>query len=225
MTAIEVSVSTAEEARDALAAGAQRLLATDSARGALVPLAAVTVEAIAAVAMGKADLAATGGGDLSLAATEKIAASGVASLVVPVPDGDAGAVVISLLGRSLAQKVKLVAAFSPEAGPDFDLVPVAAMAGFSGVLLAASGSLTEAVKLADIARFVAAARRAKLTVGLSGDLRVVDVGTLLPLRPDYLSFRSAVSEDEDARRPLDPARVRAVAAAFAIHAARTPVDE
>lgn len=225
MSGIEVSVSTAEEARDAVAAGAQRLLATDNARGALVPLPVATVEAIAGAIAGKAALAAIGGGDLSLAATEKIAMSGIDTLVVPVPDGDAGSVVVSLIGRSLAQKVKLVAAFSPEAGPDYDLVPVAAMAGFSGVLLAASGSLTEAVKLADIARFVAAARRAKLTVGLSGDLRVVDVGTLLPLRPDYLSFRSAVSEEENARKPLDPARVRAVAAAFAIHASRTPVDE
>ena len=124
--------------------------------------------------------------------------------------------------------VKLIAAFPPEAGPDFDLLPVAAIAGFSGVWLTApeaSDGLTKAIKLADIARFIAAARRSKLTVGLSGGLRVVDVGTLLPLRPDHLGFRAAVSEDEDPAKSLDPARIRAVAAAFAIHSIRPAPDE
>ena len=78
----------------------------------------------------------------------------------------------------------------------------------------------ETVSPRDSVIFVAAARRARLTVGLAGGLRVVDVGTLLPLRPDHLGFRAAVSEDEDPARPLDPARVRAVAAAFAIHSVR-----
>lgn len=223
MTTIEVSVATADEARTAVDAGVTRLLATGAARGGLAPLSASEVAAIVGTAVGKAEVSVAAAG-LAPDALAALADAGAASLIVPVPTGDAGAAMISQLGRSLAAKIKLIAAFTPEAGPDFDLLPVAAMAGFAGVRLAAPGSLTEAVKLADIARFIAAARRARMEVGLSGRLRVVDVGTLLPLRPDTLGFRAAVSEEENPAKPLDPARIRAVAAAFAIHA-RAPADE
>ncbi len=80
--------------------------------------------------------------------------------------------------------------------------------------------LLDALDLADLAHFVAAARRARLTVGLAGSLKVVDVGSLVPLQPDVLGFRGGVCVDGDRTKPLDPARVRAVAAALAVHAAR-----
>jgi len=224
MTTIEISVATADEALIAIAAGVTRLVATDAAKGLLAPLPAADVAAIVKVAKDKAEVSATGAG-LSIDDLAALADAGVGALIVPVPTGDAGATTISKNGRALASKVKLVAAFAPEAGPDFDLLPVAAMAGFSGVRLTAASALTEAVKIADIARFIASARRAKVDVGLSGRLRVVDVGTLMPLRPDYLGFRAAVSEEEDPAKPLDPARIRAVTAAFAIHGVRAPTEE
>ena len=221
MTTIEVSVATADEARIAIAAGVTRVLATDLAKGFLAPLSADDVAAIVKAADGKAEVTAACGSDTA----EALAKAGASALLLPIPGGDAGAALVSKVGRSLGSNLKLVAAFAPEAGPDFDLLPVAAMAGFSGVQLAASASVTETVKLADIARFIAAARRAHVTVGLSGRLRVVDVGTLLPLRPDHLGFRAAVSEEEDPLKPLDPARIRAVAAAFAIHAAHAQAED
>jgi hypothetical protein len=221
MTIVQVSVATADEARAAIASGATAIVAARSGPSP-APLSAADLGAIVAAADGEAEVAAFGG-DLAPDGLAELAATGADALVLPIPAGDAGAALLSQAGRSLATKVKLVAAFSPEAGPDFELVPVVAMAGFYGVWLAApeaSGGLLDAVELADIARFVAAARRARLTVGLAGGLRVVDVGTLLPLRPDHLGFRAAVSEDEDPAKPLDPARVRAVAVAFAIHSVR-----
>lgn len=224
MTTIEISVATADEALIAIAAGVTRLVATDAAKGLLAPLPVADVAAIVKVAKDKAEVSAAGAG-LSIDDLAALVDAGAGTLIVPVPTGDAGATTISKSGRALASKVKLVAAFAPEAGPDFDLLPVAAMAGFSGVRLAAAGALTEAVKIADIARFIASARRAKVDVGLSGRLRVVDVGTLLPLRPDYLGFRAAVSEEEDPAKPLDPARIRAVTAAFAIHGVRAQAEE
>ena len=220
MTALQVTVTNTDEAQAAIAAGVTAMFAAGNAEGLPIPLSVADLQAILSVAGERAAVVAAAGG-LSADGLADLAATGVSALVLPVPEGDAGAAMLSRTGRSLATSVKLIAAFSPEAGPDFDLMPVAAIAGFSGVWLSApetADGLTKAVKLADIARFIAAARRSKLTVGLSGGLRVVDVGTLLPLRPDHLGFRAAVSEDEVPAKPLDPARIRAVAAAFAIHA-------
>ena len=224
MTALQVTVTTADEARAAVAAGVTMIFA------AVGPISAVPLSelrAILAVTGERAEVVAAAGG-LADGELADFAATGVTALALPVPQGDAGAALLSRMGRSLAASVRLVAIFPPEAGPDFELLPVAAIAGFSGVWLSASEStdgLIKAVKLADIARFIASARRSKLSVGVSGALRVVDVGTLLPLRPDHLGFRAAVSEDEDPARPIDPARIRAVAAAFAIHSVRPETDE
>jgi len=226
MTIPQIAVATADEAKAAVAAGATMIFAAGNAEGLPSPLPVAELRAIVAAAGERAEVAAAAGG-LAPDGLADFAATGVAALALPVPNGDAGAALLARIGRSLAIRIKLIAAFPPAAGPDFDLLPVAAIAGFSGVWLSApetTGGLTEAVKLADIARFIAAARRGRLTVGLSGGLRVVDVGTLLPLRSDYLGFRLAVSENEDPARPLDPARIRAVAAAFAIHSAR-PTSE
>lgn len=224
MTALQVTVTTADEARAAVAAGVTMIFAAAETASAV---SLSELRAILAVAGERAEVAAAAGGlaDNDLA---DFAATGVTALALPVPPGDAGAALLSRIGRSLAASVRLVAVFPPEAGPDFELLPVAAIAGFSGAWLSApetSDGLVKAIKLADIARFIASARRSKLTVGLSGGLRVVDVGTLLPLRPDHLGFRAAVSEDEDQEKPLDPARIRAVAAAFAIHSVRPETDE
>ncbi|WP_370674891.1 (5-formylfuran-3-yl)methyl phosphate synthase [Pleomorphomonas sp. PLEO] len=219
MTALQVTVATTEEAQAAIAAGVTMMFAAGSVAGLPAPLSVAELRAILALAGERAEVVAAAG-NLTPEGLADLAATGVAALVLPVPDGDAGAALLSRIGRSMATSVKLIAAFPPEAGPDFDLMPVAAIAGFSGVWLSAPETpdgLTKAVKLADIARFIASARRSKLTVALTGGLRVVDVGTLLPLRPDHLGFRAAVSENEDPAKPLDPARIRAVAAAFAIH--------
>lgn len=221
MTALQVTVANTDEAQAAIVAGVTAMFAAGNAGGLPTPLSTAELRAILAVAGQRVAVVAAADG-LSADGLADFAATGVSALVLPVPGGDAGAAMLSRTGRSLATSVKLIAAFPPEAGPDFDLMPVAAIAGFSGIWLSApetAEGLTKAVKLADIARFIAAARRSKLTVGLSGGLRVVDVGTLLPLRPDHLGFRAAVSEDEDPAKPLDPARIRAVAAAFAIHTA------
>lgn len=221
MTALQVTVADTDEAQAAIAAGLTKLFAATSKDELPSPLAVDELRSILAIAGERAEVVAAADG-MDPDSLADLAATGVSALVIEVPEGDAGAAMVARVGRSMATSVKLIAAFRPEAGPDFDLMPVAAIAGFSGVWLSApetADGLTKAVKIGDIARFIAAARRSKLTVSLSGGLRVVDVGTLLPLRPDQLGFRAAVSEDEDPAKPLDPARIRAVAAAFAIHAA------
>lgn len=226
MTALQITVATADEARLAIDAGATQLFAAGNASSQPSPLSDTVVQAIVAAAGNRAEVVAAADG-LSAEGLVDLAATGVVALAISVPPGDAGAALLSRVGRSLAANIKLIAAFPPEAGPDFDLLPVAAIAGFSGAWLSAAelpDGLTKDVKTADIARFIASARRSRLTVGLSGGLRVVDVGTLLPLRPDYLGFRLAVTDNELVNGALDPARIRAVAAAFAIHANRSASD-
>lgn len=227
MTGLLVSVASPEEARVALDNGATVIDGKDPLRGALAALPASVLKTILTAVGDRATVTAAGGDAPSLLDLEAIADSGVAYLKVPVPAGDTGAGLLSLVGRQLGARTKLVAVFAADREPDLDLVPVAAMAGFSGVMLDTFGKtagLTAVMETADIARFVASARRSKLMVGLAGSLRVVDVGTLLPLQPDLLGFRGGVCEGEDRTKPLDPARIRAVAAAIKVHAAhRLPV--
>lgn len=223
MTALLVSVTSPAEAVVALEAGAAVIDAKDPAAGALGALPVDTVRAIVAAVAGRAPVSAAIGDAPTLEAAEAYAATGVATVKTPVPAGDAGAALLASLGRALADRTQLVAVFAADRAPNPDLVGVAAMAGFRGVMLdteAKSAGLLAVMEMPEIAHFVAAARRAKLMVGLAGSLKVVDVGTLLPLQPDLLGFRGGVCENEDRRRPLDPARVRAVATALAVHAAR-----
>lgn len=225
MTRLLVSVTSAEEAIAALDAGAAFIDAKDPARGALGALPARTVASIVAAVGDRGTVTAALGDDVSLGDAKSIADAGPAYVKASVPAGAAGAELLTMLGRSLKRPgCGLVAVFAADRGPDLTLVPAAAEAGFSGIMLDTtekSAGLLAALDLATIAHFVAAARRARLMVGLAGSLKVVDIGTLLPLKPDLVGFRGGVCEGEDRTKPLEPARVRAVAAALAVHGARS----
>lgn len=222
MTTLLVSVASPDEALVAVEAGAGIVDAKDPTRGALGALAPDIVLAILAAVAGRVPVSAAAGDAPDAEAAAALAAVGPDFVKIPVGRGEEGAKRIAAFG-ALARSTKLVAVFAADRQPDFDLVPVAAMAGFSGVMLDTvdkSGGLLDALDLADLAHFVAAARRARLMVGLAGSLKVVDVGALVPLQPDLLGFRGGVCLDGDRTKPLDPARVRAVAAALAVHQAR-----
>ena len=229
MTRLLVSVTSAEEALAALGAGATYIDAKDPAQGALGALPAATTATIVEAVAGRAEVTAALGDTLSLPDARAIAATGVAYVKAAVPAGPDAADVIATVGRELADAGSRLIAVFP-AGPDLDLalVETAAAAGFAGVMLDTtdkSVTLLTAMEMADIARFVAAARRSRLMVGLAGSLRVVDVGTLLPMQPDVIGFRGGVCEGRDRRNPVDPARVRAVATAITVHGARRMVVE
>jgi uncharacterized protein (UPF0264 family) len=223
MTALLVSVTSPAEAELALGAGATVIDAKDPTRGALGDLPVSVVRAIVKAVAGRAEVSAAVGGDATLGTAQAMAETGATYVKTPVPGGDAGAAFLEFLGRSLGHATKLVAVFAADREQDLDLVATAAAAGFSGAMLDTldkGASLTDVMDMADIAHFVAAARRAKLTVGLAGSLKVLDVGSLVPLRPDLIGFRGALCEDGIRTRPLDPTRIRAAVAALAVHAAR-----
>ncbi|WP_181706948.1 (5-formylfuran-3-yl)methyl phosphate synthase [Chthonobacter rhizosphaerae] len=228
MTELLVSVTSPEEAIAALDAGATVIDLKDPAAGALGAVPVETARAIVAAVGHRGTLTAAAGDAATVEDARALYDAGVVTVKVPIPAGDAGAKALSVFGAALGGTARLVAVFAADQEPDAGLVPVAAFSGFSGVMLdttAKTGGLLDVMELADIAQFVAAARRAKLMVGLAGSLKVVDVGTLLPLKPDVIGFRGGVCVNGIRTNPLDPARVRAAATALAVHAVRRETAE
>ncbi|WP_181702736.1 (5-formylfuran-3-yl)methyl phosphate synthase [Chthonobacter albigriseus] len=223
MTALLVSVTSPEEAEVALANGAAYIDAKDPSAGALGALTPDTVAAIVRTVGDRATVTAAAGDSADLAVIEALVAAGAPIVKVAVPAGDAGAETLARIGGALGARTKLVAVFAADREPDLGLVGVARFSGFHGVMLDTAGKdagLLQAMELADIAHFVAAARKNGLMVGLAGSLKVVDVGTLLPFLPDVVGFRGGVCENDVRTNPIDPAKVRAVATALAVHGAR-----
>jgi len=116
--------------------------------------------------------------------------------------------------QPVAREARLIAVLFADQAPDLGLVPTFAEAGFAGVMLdtadKGAGSLRRHLDDADLARFVALARRHHLLTGLAGSLRLDDIPPLAALRPDYLGFRGALCA-EGRTGALDPARLAAVA--------------
>ncbi|HEX6843032.1 MAG TPA: (5-formylfuran-3-yl)methyl phosphate synthase [Stellaceae bacterium] len=214
MTQLLASVRTPAEAQCAIAGGADIIDLKEPAQGALGRLSDATIAAIRHAVGGRRPSSATIG-DLALApapvlaAVRAMAATGVDIVKLGMFAGDAVAT-ITALGSAARDGIRLVAVLFADRVPDFSLVSRCAEAGFYGVMLdtadKAGGPLTRHLAEPTLARFIADARRHRLLAGLAGSLSANDVPRLLPLQPDYLGFRSALTTGgRDA--PLDPAAV------------------
>jgi len=212
VTWLLASVRTPAEACCAIDGGADIIDLKEPAQGALGRLSDRTIAAIRHDVAGRRPISATIG-DLPLApapvleAVRAMAAHGVDIVKLGVFAGDAAATVTAL-GGAARDGIRLAAVLFADRAPDFSLVARCADAGFYGVMLdtadKATGSLTRHLGAAELAQFIADARRHGLLAGLAGSLSAGDVPRLLPLRPDYLGFRSALTlGTRDA--PLDPA--------------------
>lgn len=113
---------------------------------------------------------------------------------------------------------RLIGVLFAEDGPTPSSVSFLSEAGFHGAMIDTRGKdgrrLTDHLTTEHLAVFTATCRRHGLLSGLAGSLRLEDVPVLAPLFPDYLGFRGGVCLGSDRRRALDPARIRAVAAAL-----------
>ena len=214
MTRLLASVRTPDEARRAVAGGADIIDLKEPAQGALGRLSDATIVAIRQEVAGRRPTSATIG-DLPLApapvldAVRGMAVNRVDIVKLGMFAGDAAAT-ISALGSAARDGIRLVAVLFADRTPDFSLVRRCAAAGFYGVMLdtadKAAGPLTRHLDESKLSQFIAEARRLRLLAGLAGSLSAHDVPRLLPLRPDYLGFRSALTTGgRDA--PLDPAAV------------------
>jgi (5-formylfuran-3-yl)methyl phosphate synthase len=211
-TRLLASVRTPEEARRAIAGGADIIDLKEPAQGALGRLSDATIAAIRHEVAGQRPTSATIG-DLPLApapvleAVRAMAATGVDIVKLGIFPGEAAATVAAL-GSAARGGIRLVAVLFADRAPNFSLVARCADAGFYGVMLdtadKAAGPLTRHLAEATLAQFISDARRHGLLAGLAGSLTAGDVPRLLPLGPDYLGFRSALTTGgRDA--PLDAA--------------------
>lgn len=219
MTRFLASVASLDEARIALAGGADIVDLKDPSAGALGALPVGTVRAIVEAIGGACPLSATVG-DLPLD-PEVLAGAAVA-----MADTGVDFVKLGFFGASIprecldalvsvARHRRLVAVLFADLDPaPRDAVAALAGAGFAGVMLDTAGkgggSLTAHLPSARLADFVGEAHRHGLFCGLAGSLRAGDIHVLLPLAPDYLGFRSALCAGGDRTASLDDAAVRAI---------------
>ena len=212
------SVRSPHEALAALQNGADIIDLKEPASGALGRLDPPKIAACLAAVAGQREVSATIG-DMPLdpekvvTAVDAMAATGVDIVKLGIFEGEADATLdrLSPLARA---GVRLVAVFFADRAPDFRLLGRCAEAGFLGVMLdtaaKGSGSLTTHLRLSRLEDFISTGRRHGLLTGLAGSLREGDIDALLPLKPDYLGFRSALTRGSRADA-LDPGLVRRIA--------------
>lgn len=224
MTGWLASVTGVDEARMALAAGADIIDAKNPHAGALGALDGETVRAIVAAVTGRVPVSATIGDFPDMdpqavtAAVEAMAAHGVDYVKIglfPAPKLDACLTALA----PLARKHRLVAVLFADRSPDFGLLPRLASLGFAGAMLDTAGK-TGGGLLAHqspeaLRAFVGQVNELGLLCGLAGSLALEDIPGLLPLRADYLGFRGALCAAAVRTRTLNPGALSAVAAAMA----------
>jgi len=214
MIRLLASVRTAEEAMIADAGGAEIVDLKEPAQGALGRLPDATIRAILDALAGRRLTSATIG-DMPLhpgtvpAAVRAMAAAGVDIVKLGIFAGDVEATLAALAGAA-QDGIRMVAVLFADRRPDFSIVARCAAAGFHGVMLdtadKSAGPLTRHLNIDALAAFIAAARRNRLLVGLAGSLGVADLPALMPLAPDYLGFRSALTSGGRSA-PLDAGAV------------------
>jgi (5-formylfuran-3-yl)methyl phosphate synthase len=216
-----VSVRSIDEARLAVAGGADFIDLKEPGQGALGGLPVETIAAI--VATLRADgcrlpVSATIGdvptddGATIAARVEAVGACGVDYVKVGIDSGPAARDALARLAR--CGRV-VVPVFIADHGIDQTLVERALALGFPAVMAdtadKAAGSLLERVPPAALRAFVDRGRGADVMVGLAGALRAEDAPRLRALGPNFAGFRSAVCADGRAGT-LDLARLRALSA-------------
>lgn len=220
------SVATLGEMETALAFGVDIVDLKNPAEGALGAWAPELLEEAVArwLASGtRANLSATVGDaplepEALLTAARRTAATGVPLVKIGFPTPTAATLAPCLEALApLARQRRLIAVLFADQGPDLDLVPAFAAAGFAGVMLdtadKSAGGLRTHLDEAPLARFVAAARAQRLMTGLAGSLKLADIAPLAALHPDYLGFRGALCAT-GRTGALDPERLAAVGAAL-----------
>lgn len=200
MIKLLASVTNLDEARLAVAGGADIVDLKNPAAGALGALPRETIKTVCGALAGTVPLSATVGDLLPRpalinAAVSATAACGVDYVKVGLFPGPEQRDCIEALHPLTATTAVVLVLFA-DRDPDFSLLAPAATAGCRGVMLDTagkrSGSLREHLSPAQLADFVGRARALGLLCGLAGSLGFDDVAPLCRLGPDYLGFRGAL---------------------------------
>jgi len=212
------SVTNADEARFALAGGADVIDCKDPSSGALGALPEVVVRDVVAQVAGQLPVSATVGDlppdpSLLVGAAARMASTSVDVVKIGFFGSHDPRPAIAALGRGTFSPARLFAVLMADQKPDYALIPYLAEHGFIGVMLdtagKASGRLTSMLPSAGLSAFVHAARAHGLVCGLAGSLRMEDIAGLARLEPDILGFRGALCTKGRAST-LDPTRVAAI---------------
>lgn len=198
-----VSVRDEDEALAAAAAGADLVDLKDPAVGALGGLPVERIrDVLAALRASRCvqPVSATIGDvppdrlDEILARVAAVADTGVDLVKVGVPPAPAATALVHALARCGAAVVPVLLV---DDGIAFDLLEAALHEdAFPALMLDLAakgrGSLLQRVRLADVGRFIDAARACGVLCGVAGALTLDDVPTLRAFVPDFAGFRSAV---------------------------------
>jgi uncharacterized protein (UPF0264 family) len=214
-----VSVRSVEEALLVAGAGADFIDLKEPSAGALGGLPLPTIRAIVAAlhrGAGALPVSATIGdvpmaeADRLLACVEAVGSCGVRYVKVGIERLPQAPKLLDALARSGRPVVPV---FIADQGLDLQHVSHACSLGFPGVMADTadkrSGSLFDAVPIAELRRLVALARGAGRMVGLAGALRIEHQPMLVALAPDFAGFRTAVCA-AGRSSAIDPTRLRAL---------------
>lgn len=219
MTGFLASVTGVEEAAIALAGGADIIDLKNPLVGALgalpLPTIAAAVKTVRNMALTSATI-----GDLTAdsgqipGAVRSLQTIGVDFIKVGLfPDGGSISTLIDALADE-ANCCQLAAVLFADRQPDLTLLPRLAATGFRGVMLDTAtkngAGLRASLSLNELAAFVQSARQLGLASGLAGQLTHADIGTLLPLKPDFLGFRSALCARHNRKQAIDADAVKTI---------------
>jgi uncharacterized protein (UPF0264 family) len=219
VTGMLASVTSVDEARLAIEAGADVIDLKDPARGALGALETSIAREIVAAFGQQGTLSATAGDFPSMdpgevfAAARKTADLGVHFVKVGFFGTPRDAECVQAL-MPLAAETRLIAVQFADLVPDPDLCERLAEAHFAGVMLDTAHKeapgLRGLLTPPQLSRFVRRVQTLGMIAGLAGKLRCTDIAALLELRPDYLGFRGALCVQHHRSAGLDVRALRAV---------------
>lgn len=219
MIRLLISVKNAEEALDAMQAGADFIDLKDPAMGALGSLDdAVSLQAVRAVNRQAMVSATVGDAHDSLATLLTLILRksdlGVDIVKLPVSSLPTHADDCSALADLIqSHQLKLIAVMFAEQEIDFAWIPKLAEMGFYGVMLDTSDKqhhLLTAVDANTIRTFVKNCELHHLQAGLAGALRLEYLSELTLHDPSYIGFRSGVCRDNVRQNNLLPHLVKEI---------------
>lgn len=218
------SVRNLEEVSCLLAESPDIIDLKEPGQGALGALPHDTVCKAVALIKGRCQTSATVG-DLPMEPTriyravEKMAATGVDYVKIGLFPHGRGPDCLTALQPLAGRGISLVGVMFADKNPDFSWIPLMQQAGFKGVMLDTATKdgfgLLNHLPLSRLGCFIESAHRAALISGLAGSLRIQDVSLLLPLKPGYLGFRSALCCARQRKSNLDPKAISLLRRALA----------
>ncbi|MEX0679098.1 MAG: (5-formylfuran-3-yl)methyl phosphate synthase [Pirellulales bacterium] len=222
MTKLLVSVRNATEARIALVGGADLIDVKEPDRGPLGAADLATIDSVVAQVAGRVPLSAALGEleaghrlDPSLAGRVGYAKFGLAGCLLASDWTLRWQAAIRSLPRQVTPVAVAYADWQAARAPDpWDVLSRARSVGCGAVLIdtfdKTAGPLGRHISPAALARFIAAARRARLVCVVAGRLGCQEIEEILPLAPDYVGVRGAACTGGRAGR-LDVKCVRRLA--------------